>query len=202
MTRLTDIQIQHIEQQLVDQYNIKYTDTRCEVLDHIACEIETLMSNDVIYTDAFEITFNKWDKSLRPHHWIKYNEMPWFLVKTWLRKDMTYFALASVGGIALSFLLLNTIREFNLSNPIFAFFIFFSFLFSALIYFRHKKTENYRLRFLAQNAVIDAIFTLVLLIRFSFSANDLLMISLAFTMTLIQAYNFNETKKVKVHTIA
>ena len=202
MKRLSDIQIQQIEQQLIDQYNIKYTETRCEIIDHIACEIETLMHNDVIYADAYNITFDKWDKSLKPHHWIRYNDMPWFLIKTWLKRDLTYYALTAIVGITLPLLLLNTIREYNLSSPVFATFIVISFIIATLIYYSHRKKENYRLSFLTKNAIMDAIFTLVLLIRFSISTNDLLMISLAFTMTLMQVYNFIEAKKIKVYTIS
>ncbi|MDM1499247.1 hypothetical protein [Myroides odoratimimus] len=65
MTTLSTNQITQIEDTLISKYNIKYQDTRYEVLDHIACEIEELINEGFGHREAYNIVFNKplWTES-------------------------------------------------------------------------------------------------------------------------------------------
>ncbi|MEK6511979.1 hypothetical protein [Myroides odoratimimus] len=87
MKTLTIDQIKHIEETLITQYNIKYQNTRDEVLDHISCEIEELMNEGSEYEDAFRQTFINWKDLLKtdPNHF--YKNTPYFISKNWIEKD-------------------------------------------------------------------------------------------------------------------
>ncbi|MCC9044558.1 hypothetical protein LNQ81_17965 [Myroides sp. M-43] len=87
MATLTIDQIKEIEEFLITQYNIKYQDTREEVLDHIACEIEELMNEGYEYRDAFEQTFINWKVLLKTDPFHLYKNTPYFISKNWIEKD-------------------------------------------------------------------------------------------------------------------
>ncbi|MDM1096395.1 hypothetical protein HXZ81_07010 [Myroides odoratimimus] len=95
MTTLITDQIKHIEETLITQYNIKYQDTRDEVLDHIACEIEELMNEGAYFHEASKITIAKWNSQLKPSNWV-INKTPRFIVSPLIVKDMQSIGLLFV----------------------------------------------------------------------------------------------------------
>ena len=98
MTTLSTDQIKQIEEFLITQYNIKYQDTRDEVLDHIACEIEELMSEGAYFHEASKITIAKWHSQLKPSNWV-INKTPRFIVSPLIIKDMQSIGLLFVLAI-------------------------------------------------------------------------------------------------------
>ncbi len=86
MTTLSTDQIKHIEEILITQYNIKYQDTRDEVLDHISCEIEELMNEGYEYEDTFKQTFINWKDLLKTDPFHFYKNTPTLSLKTGLKK--------------------------------------------------------------------------------------------------------------------
>ncbi|EKB05371.1 hypothetical protein HMPREF9711_01333, partial [Myroides odoratimimus CCUG 3837] len=95
MTTLSTDQIKHIEETLITQYNIKYQDTRDEVLDHIACEIEEQMNEGAYFHEASKITIAKWNSQLKPSNWV-INKTPRFIVSPLIVKDMQSIGLLFV----------------------------------------------------------------------------------------------------------
>lgn len=202
MTQLTKQQIKQIEQFLIDHYKIKYEDARYEVLDHIACDIEELMSNGTSYTDAFKTTFNKWNKNLNPHLWVRYNNIPRYLAKNWFWKDIAYNTFAIIIGLAIPYLFANEITNYNLANSLFTVSALLSVTLSTILYFQYRKVQNYRLRFIAKEALSYGGISLFLLLMFGTNDISYKIIPLILIIALNQSYYFIEAKKVKVHTIA
>lgn len=95
MKKLTTNQINQIEDTLISQYNIKYQDTRDEVLDHIACEVEELMNEGAYFSEAFKITIAKWHSQLKPSNWV-INKTPRFIVSRLIVKDLQSIGLLFV----------------------------------------------------------------------------------------------------------
>lgn len=202
MTQLTKQQIKQIEQFLIDHYNIKYADTRYEVLDHIACHIEELIANGTTYTDAFKTTFNKWNKDLNPHLWIRYNNIPRYLAKNWFWRDIAYHAVAIIVGLGIPHLFADEITNYNLANTLFTISALLTVSLSTILYFQYRKTQNYRLRFIAKEALSYGGIALFLLLMFGTNDISYKIIPLILIFALNQSYYFIEAKKVKVHTIA
>ncbi|MEK6493842.1 hypothetical protein [Myroides odoratimimus] len=98
MTTLSTDQIKQIEDTLISKYNIKYQDTREEVLDHIACEIEELMDEGAYFHEASKITIAKWHSQLKPSNWV-INKTPRFIVSPLIVKDMQSIGLLFVLAI-------------------------------------------------------------------------------------------------------
>ncbi|MDM1093896.1 hypothetical protein ACPDHQ_09155 [Myroides odoratimimus] len=103
MTTLSTDQIEEIEEFLITQYNIKYQDTREEVLDHIACEIEELMSEGAYFHEASKITIAKWHSQLKPSNWV-INKTPRFIVNSLIVKDMQSIGLLFVLAVFTTFI--------------------------------------------------------------------------------------------------
>ncbi|MDM1396874.1 hypothetical protein HX049_06770 [Myroides odoratimimus] len=115
MTTLSTDQIKQIEKFLITQYNIKYQDTRDEVLDHIACEIEELMSEGDEYREAYNIVFNKWHSKLLLEYFGIYKGIPKFIAQpvaklttqsNWITYLLTFF-------VSVGFTVFFSIQEIN-----------------------------------------------------------------------------------------
>lgn len=144
MKTLTTNQINQIEDFLISQYNIKYQDTRDEVLDHIACEVEGLMNEGFGYETAFKNTFTKWHKELCPHLWIRYNNIPRFLAKQWFWRDSLSFFILIILGLSTPYLLKHTISDYNLANVLASTFSLLGVLLGGFVYlsnYKQKVTE-------------------------------------------------------------
>ncbi|SHL45234.1 hypothetical protein [Myroides odoratimimus] len=106
MTTLSTNQIKQIEDTLISKYNIKYQDTRDEVLDHIACEIEELMNEGDEYEEAMELVFNKWHSKLLLEHFGVYKGIPKFIsrpiVKLVTQPNWTVYLLTFFVSIGLT----------------------------------------------------------------------------------------------------
>lgn len=87
MKTLTTEQIQYIENILTNRYNIKYQDTREEVLDHIACEVEDLMNEGVEFSEAFETVLINWKDLLKTDPYYFYKNTPYYISKNWIEQD-------------------------------------------------------------------------------------------------------------------
>lgn len=65
--KLSSEQINEIEKKLEDN-NLFFLDYKIELQDHIACNIEELMSKKQLdFNQAFKVTFKKWEYKLKPH---------------------------------------------------------------------------------------------------------------------------------------
>ncbi len=103
MKTLSTNQIKQIEDTLISKYNIKYQDTRDEVLDHIACEIEELMNEGAYFHEASKITIAKWHSQLKPSNWV-INKTPRFIVNSLIVKDMQSIGLLFVLAVFTTFI--------------------------------------------------------------------------------------------------
>ncbi|MDM1374804.1 hypothetical protein HX071_11945 [Myroides marinus] len=110
MKTLSTNQIQHIEEFLISQYNIKYQDTRDEVLDHLACEIEELMNEGAYFQEAFKITFSKWHSQLKPSLWA-INKTPKLVVNLLAKKDTKSLIVLFILSILTAFIINYTIND-------------------------------------------------------------------------------------------
>ncbi|MDR0195423.1 MAG: hypothetical protein LBI73_09895 [Myroides sp.] len=101
MKTLSTNQIQHIEEFLISQYHIKYQDTRDEVLDHIACEIEELMNEDKEYDEAFKTVFIRWEDLLKTDSYYFYKNTPYYISKNWIEQDSKIKSQSILIGFAI-----------------------------------------------------------------------------------------------------
>jgi len=110
MKTLSINQIQHIEEFLISQYNIKYQDTRDEVLDHIACEIEELINEGAYFQEAFKITFSRWHSQLKPSLWA-INKTPKLVVNQLAKKDTKSLIILFILSMLTAFIINYTIND-------------------------------------------------------------------------------------------
>lgn len=100
---LTTEQVQQIEKKLYNDYDFYYDDTKYEVIDHIASEIEEDMQFNS-YQTAFNRVFDNWHDKLKETEWSGMNfygkiKMPFFYKKQLtqnFRKDVFLWILASI----------------------------------------------------------------------------------------------------------
>ncbi|KZE74144.1 hypothetical protein AV926_18075 [Myroides marinus] len=109
MKTLSTNQIQHIEEFLISQYNIKYQDTRDEVLDHLACEVEELMSEGYGYEEAVKTVFLNWKELLKTDSYYFYKNTPHFISKNWIEQDSKIKSQSILIGIVVMTLQLTTL---------------------------------------------------------------------------------------------
>jgi len=197
MKTLSTNQIQHIEEFLISQYHIKYQDTRDEILDHIACEIEDLMNEGKEYNDAFKITFNKWNKDLSPHLWIRYNNIPRFLAKQWFWKDSIAFAIILALGIGIPYLFKNSISQYHIANILATTFSLIGLLLGSSVYIKHYKKKGYRINLLKKESLTYGGISLFYYILFLSGDVNYKLLGLPLLATLTQMYYFREALKVK-----
>lgn len=98
--KLTTKQIEQIETKLLNDYRFHYDDTKHEIIDHIASEIESREENET-FNMAFEKAFNQWKHKLEETEWSGMHlygniKAPMFykqrLLKSF-RTDLIYFVL-------------------------------------------------------------------------------------------------------------
>ncbi|KUF44282.1 hypothetical protein HX017_07090 [Myroides marinus] len=196
MKTLSTNQIQHIEEFLISQYHIKYQDTRDEVLDHIACEIEELMNEGKEYDNAFKITFNKWNKDLSPHPWIRYKNVPSFLGRQWIKRDIISIILCMLIGLSIPYLLKEFIEHNNLANILGSSICLVSILLGGFICIKYFKVKGYRISQLKKDVLacgaISLFYYLMFIGGFTYKLLPLILI-----MCLYQVYYIIEIQKVR-----
>ncbi|EKB05370.1 hypothetical protein HMPREF9711_01332 [Myroides odoratimimus CCUG 3837] len=197
MTTLSTDQIEEIEEFLITQYNIKYQDTREEVLDHIACEIEELMSEGFGYEIAFKKTFNKWHKDLSPHLWIRYNNIPRFIAKQWFWSDFLSFAVIITLGISIPYLFKNSISQYNLADVLVSTLSLLGVLLGGFVYLNNYKNKGYRISLLKREALSYGGICLFYYILFLSGDVTYKILPLPLLATFTQIYYFREALKVK-----
>lgn len=200
MKTLSIDQIKQIEDFLISQYNIKYQDTRDEVLDHIACEMEELMNEGAEYDTAFKKTFNKWHNELRPHLWIRYNNIPRFLAKQWFWKDSLSFFILILLGFSTPYLLKYTISEYNLANVLASTFSLLGVLLGGFVYLSNYKNKGYRINLLKRESLSYGGICLFYYILFLSGDITYKLLGLPLVATLIQIYYFIEALKTQRNT--
>lgn len=197
MKRLNLEQIKQIENFLIEYYHIKYEDIRDEVLDHIASEIEDKMTNGMVYKAAFKQTFNKWNKELTPHLWIRYNNVPRFIAKKWYKRDILCFLLAISVGLGGPYLLSQYITDYVIAQITFKSIGIFNIIISILLYFKCKNIQNYRMQFIKKEAINYGLIPLFILGLFWAADTNYKMIPMVLIFTIYQSYLFIEAYKVK-----
>ncbi|KZE84212.1 hypothetical protein AV926_18795 [Myroides marinus] len=196
MKTLSTNQIQHIEEFLISQYNIKYQDTRDEVLDHIACEIEELMNEGKEYDNAFKIIFNKWNKDLSPHPWIRYKNVPSFLGRQWIKRDIISIIVCMIIGLGIPYLLSSFIVDYNLANVLGSSICLTSILLGGFIYIKYFKVKGYRISQLKKDTFSYALICLFYYIMFKESFSYKLL-PLILIFLLYQVYYIIEIQKIR-----
>ncbi|MCC9044556.1 hypothetical protein LNQ81_17955 [Myroides sp. M-43] len=200
MKTLTINQIKQIEEFLTSQYNIKYQDTRDEVLDHIACEIEELINEGAEYDTAFKNTFNKWHNDLTPHMFIRYHNVPSYLGRQWVKRDVLSIILAMIIGIGLPYIFKNTIEEYNLANIIGNSLCITSILLGTFITIRYYGIKGYRISQLKKDVLGYGGISLFYLLLF-WGGFTYKLLPMMFIFTLYQLYYISEIQKVNIRTI-
>lgn len=123
MKTLTTTQINQIEDFLISQYNIKYQDTRDEVLDHIACEVEELMSEGAYFSEALKLTIAKWHSQLKPSLLIM-KKTPRLIANKMLNENIKHLGLIAITsiliGLALHYFIANYISNTLISFTLLA----------------------------------------------------------------------------------
>lgn len=197
MKRLNLEQIKQIENFLIEYYHIKYEDIRDEVLDHIASEIEDKMTNGMVYEAAFKQTFNKWNKELTPHLWIRYNNVPRFIAKKWYKRDILCFLLAISVGLGGPYLLSLYITDYDIAQITFKSIGIFNIIISILLYFKCKNLQNYRMQFIKKEAINYGLIPLFILGLFWAADTNYKMVPMVLIFAIYQSYLFIEAYKVK-----
>ncbi|WP_010251016.1 hypothetical protein [Myroides injenensis] len=197
MERLNLEQIKQVENFLIDYYQIKFDDIRDEVLDHIASEIEDKMTNGIAYEAAFKQTFNKWNKELTPHLWIRYNHVPRFIAKKWYKRDVLCFLLAISIGLCGHYLLSEYITDYGIAQITFKSIGIFNIIISILLYFKCKNIQNYRMQFIKKEAINYGLIPLFILGLFWTSDTNYKMIPMVLIFAIYQSYLFLEACKIK-----
>ncbi|MDM1496586.1 hypothetical protein HX063_14390 [Myroides odoratimimus] len=200
MTTLSTNQIKEIEEFLITQYNIKYQDTRDEVLDHIACEIEELMNEDFGYEIAFKKTFNKWHNDLKPHPFIRYNNVPYYLGRQWVKRDVLNIILAMLIGIGVPYIFKNVIEDYHLANTIGIFISLTSIMTALFITIKYYGVKGYRISQLKKDILGYSGISLFYLVFF-WGGFTYKLIPLLFIISLYQLYYILEISKLNIRTI-
>ncbi|MEC4113542.1 hypothetical protein [Myroides pelagicus] len=196
MKTLSTNQVKQIEDFLITQYNIKYQDTRDEVIDHIACEIEELMTSGYEYRTAFQVTFDKWNKHLRPHSWIRYNDIPTYLARQWFKRDIMSVLLAMTIGLGFPYLFKDLIEKYSLANIIGGSICLANILLGAFLLTSYFGSKGYRVNQLKKDtigcAAISLFFYTMFIGNFTYK-----LLPLPVIMMLYQIYYIAEIRKTK-----
>ncbi len=119
--KLTAEQIAQIETTLVLN-DLEFDDVKIELTDHIASEIEALMTqNKLEYQQAFHEAFENWKEELRPlqgEFWVSSRVFaPKLIMDKWVKRSKTMvFQICSVSILLV--LLLSLLIEFNNNETI------------------------------------------------------------------------------------
>lgn len=105
-------QIQEIDAILINQYDLQFDAFRHEIVDHIACEIEEHLVQEITFDKALTLVLKKWHFELKPV--IGKKGVPTCLVKQLYKKDsisyliMVLFFIISWFSESYSFIELTT----------------------------------------------------------------------------------------------
>lgn len=141
MKQLATEQLKEIEAILIQKYELTYADVREEVLDHIACEIETIMDEgNASFVEAFRLVLSKWHRDLKPSSFVGFKRVPSFIAKRLIRSDLRFQSLAIL-GLLLLFILLYGVG-ISAMIPSFAF-LLLSWAWSFIVLFQTKKEYSH-----------------------------------------------------------
>lgn len=146
---LTTEQVQQIEKKLYNDYDFYYDDTKYEVIDHIASEIEEDMQFNS-YQTAFNRVFDNWHDKLKETEWSGMNfygkiKMPFFYKKQLtqnFRKDVFLWILASITVPGLIYLFKNSMEIETINSIVYVYKIVVFAVAVFLNVFTLKKYEN------------------------------------------------------------
>ncbi len=146
---LTTEQVQQIENKLYNDYDFYYDDTKYEVIDHMASEIEEDMQFNSFET-AFDKVFRNWHDKLKETEWSGMNfygkiKMPFFYKKQLIqnfRKDLFFWILASILVPAVIFLFKDSMEIETINSIVYIYKIIVFAVAVFLNVFTLKKYEN------------------------------------------------------------
>lgn len=146
---LTTKQLKQIENKLYNDYDFYYDDTKYEVIDHIASEIEENIKNQS-FEIAFKDTFLKWHDKLKETEWngkYLYGEfkIPFFYKQQLnqnFRKDVFLWILASVLVPGIIFLFKDSMDLEMINSTVFSYKIIVFAIAVFLNVYTLKKYEN------------------------------------------------------------
>jgi len=118
MNRLTQEQLNHIEERLLQKYDLKYDEIRVELLDHMACEIEEMMHQGEAYDEATILVFRKWNVRLIANQKGIYKGIPHFIVDQLNREYRKVELISFVAAIVLGLLLIIGTYYFTFNSVV------------------------------------------------------------------------------------
>lgn len=165
MKQLAAEQLKEIEAILIQKYELTYADVREEVLDHIACEIETIMDEgNASFKEAFRLVLRKWHRDLKPSSFVGFKRVPSFIAKRLIRWDLRFQFLAIL-GLLLLFIFLDSL-EITVKIASFVYLIL-SWAWSFFVLSQTKKTYSHSICYYKEqlkHLSFLNVFTLLLLI--------------------------------------
>ncbi|MGG5506635.1 MULTISPECIES: hypothetical protein [unclassified Myroides] len=156
MMKLTKEQLQPIQERLLSKYDIKYEELRDELLDHIACEIEDLMSKGESYDEATILVFRKWNVRLISDKKGWYKGIPHYLLNQ-LRIEYKKVEIMSMFiAVLFAIPLFGAILYWDFNNLIFLISLFvLQAIGVGIIYYESKGFQEYRYDFVKKKAGIS-----------------------------------------------
>lgn len=205
MKTLTSLQIKEIENLLTTKYHIKYQDTRDEILDHIACEIEDLINEGLEYENALDNTLHKWHNKLLHNYFGAYKGLPYFisdkLSKDYFKIEWKIVLISMVLSVATDLAL----RSSNISTLYF-FIIAQAFIggLTVINYFSTRGESSYYLDFFNRCItlmILLSLFSIVLYIGISwiFSADDMSISYVLMYQIMFNCYFLFQFRKFRSH---
>lgn len=124
--KLSEEQLERIENKLYTDYDFYYDDAKYEVIDHIASEIENEMQN-ISFETALEQVFSKWEHSLQETEWSGMHfygkiKMPLFYKKRLqqsFRNDLFLWICVSVSLPLFLYVLQDTMEIETINTTVF-----------------------------------------------------------------------------------
>lgn len=154
MNRLTREQLNDIEERLLQKYNLKYSELRNELLDHIACEIEELMLQGETYDEATILVFRKWNVRLIANQKGIYKGIPHFVVNQLNSEYRKIEGISLVIAILFGLLLVVGIYYFTFNSLVLLGSLFSIHAVGVFVMYRESKgLQDYRSDFLKVKSV-------------------------------------------------
>ena len=110
MKNITQPQLQHIDQFLMEHYRLYYIDIRAEVVDHMANDIEEQLQ-DKTYEEAFVHVIAKWDATLKPSKFF-FRGIPRFIAQQWTKERIKRGAKACLLGALTTLIIASFFSRF------------------------------------------------------------------------------------------
>ncbi|WP_121965298.1 hypothetical protein [Myroides sp. N17-2] len=192
MKTLSSDHVKQIEDILTNRYNIKYQDTREEILDHIACEVEELMNGGAYFSEALDEIFKKWHPRLLLEYFGIYKGIPKFIAQpigklinqpNWATYLLTF--IVSVGfTVFLSILEINALTAFVSILTI-------TVLVTTISLYNTRKLKGYYLDIYKRLLVMEISLSVLLFVLMTF-LDDLLQLNYKSIDTVVM-YHFSIT---------